>query len=58
MRMSVCRVYVFVSIVTLGLLAAPLAAEAQYRPRPMGEGGIAEDFHIEAAYGWWMKSYS
>lgn len=53
MRMSVCRVYVFVSVVTLGLLAAPPAAQAQYRPLPKGEGGIAENFHIEVAYGWW-----
>ena len=53
MRMSVCRVYVFVSVVTLGLLAAAPAAEAQYRPLPPGGGGIAEDYHIEAAYGWW-----
>ena len=53
MRMSVCRVYVFVSVVTLGLLAAPPAAQAQYRPLPVGGGGVAEDYHIEAAYGWW-----
>ena len=53
MRMSVCRVYAFVSVVTLGLLAAPSAAQAQYRPLPPGGGGIAEDYHIEAAYGWW-----
>ena len=53
MRMSVCRVYAFVSVVTLGLLAAPSAAQAQYRPLPPGGGGIAEDYHIEAAYNWW-----
>jgi hypothetical protein len=53
MRMSVCRVYVIVSFVALGLLSAPSAAKAQYRPMPMGGGGIAEDYHIEAAYGWW-----
>ncbi|MBY0496561.1 MAG: hypothetical protein K2Y23_20330 [Cyanobacteria bacterium] len=35
----------------LGLLAAPPAAEAQYRS--LRGGGIAEDYHIEAAYGWW-----
>jgi hypothetical protein len=51
--MSVCRVYVFVSVVALGLLAAPPAALAQYRPAAAGGGGIAEDYHIEAAYGWW-----
>jgi hypothetical protein len=39
--------------VALGVLAAPPAAQAQYRPVPMGSGGIAEDYHIEAAYGWW-----
>ncbi len=53
MRMSVCRVYVVVGFVALGLLAAPPAAQAQYRPVPLGGGGIAEDYHIEAAYGWW-----
>ena len=53
MRMSVCRVYVFLTLVTLALLAAPPAAQAQYRPLPPGGGGIAEDYHIEAAYGWW-----
>ena len=52
MRMSVCRVYAFVSVVILGLLAAPPAAQAQYRPQPV-EGGIAENYHIEASYGWW-----
>jgi hypothetical protein len=52
MRMSVCRVYVFVGVVALGLLGIPSAALAQYR-NPGTEGGIAEDYHIEAAYGWW-----
>ena len=53
MRMSVCRVYAFVGVVLLGLVIAPPAAQAQYRPLPPGGGGIAEDYHIEAAYGWW-----
>ena len=53
MQMSVCRLYVFVSVVTLGLLAAPATASAQYRPQAIGSGGIAEDYHIEAAYNWW-----
>lgn len=52
MRMSVCRVYVFVSAVALGLLAVPTTARAQYRP-VMSGGGVAEDYHIEAAYSWW-----
>lgn len=54
MQMSVCRWYVFVGVVTLGLLAAPATASAQYRPQAIGTGGgIAEDYHIEAAYNWW-----
>jgi hypothetical protein len=44
--------------VTVGLLAAPPAAQAQFRPVPMGEGGIAEDYHIEAAYNWWNATPS
>jgi hypothetical protein len=51
--MSVRRVYVCLSIVTLGLLGFPAAASAQYRPLPMNGAGIAEDYHIEAAYSWW-----
>src|SRR5687768_12772140 len=51
MRMSVCRAYVFLGVLTLGLFA-PATALAQYRPVMTG-GGIAEDYHIEAAYGWW-----
>jgi hypothetical protein len=53
MRMSVCRVYVFASIALLGVLAVPSTAGAQYRRNAAPEGGIAEDYHIEAAYGWW-----
>src|SRR5262245_22065745 len=52
MRMSVCRLYVFVSVALLGVMAVPSPARAQYRsagPEP----GIAENYHIEAAYGWW-----
>jgi hypothetical protein len=33
-------------------LAAPATAAAQLRPVMTG-GGIAEDYHIEAAYSWW-----
>ena len=58
MRMSVCRVYVLVSVVALGLLAGPAAAQAQFRPQPIGDGGIAEDYHIEAAYNWWNATPS
>ena len=52
MRMSVCRLYVFVTVALLGVVALPSTARAQYRnaaPKP----GIAEDYHIEASYGWW-----
>jgi hypothetical protein len=52
MRMSVCRVYVFAGVVVLGLLGVPSTARAQYRAAP-AEGGIAENYHIEAAYSWW-----
>jgi hypothetical protein len=51
MRMSVCRVYVVLILGTLGLLAAPQPAAAQYRPAPTG--AIGEDYHIEAGYSWW-----
>lgn len=56
--MSVCRLYVLVSVVALGLLAGPPAAQAQFRPQPIGDGGIAEDYHIEAAYNWWNATPS
>ena len=52
MKMSVCRLYVFVSVALLGVVALPSTARAQYRsagPEP----GIAENYHIEAAYSWW-----
>ena len=54
MRMSVCRVYVVLSLVTLGVVAAPVTAAAQYRPAMSMEGdAVGEDYHIEAAYAWW-----
>ena len=53
MQMSVCRVYVFASLAVLGVLSLPSTADAQYRRNAVTEGGIAEDYHIEAAYGWW-----
>ena len=52
MRIADCRVYVVLTLGALGLLAAPQLAAAQYRPVKTGVG-IAEDYHIEAAYNWW-----
>lgn len=52
MRMSVSRVYVLLTLAAMGLVVAPQTASAQYKP-VMSGGGIAEDYHIEAAYGWW-----
>jgi hypothetical protein len=54
MSMSVCRVYVVLSLLTLGVVAAPVTAAAQYRPAMSMEGdAVGEDYHIEAAYAWW-----
>ena len=53
MRRSVYRLYVFLSAALLGVLALPSAAGAQYRPADPVKPGIAEDYHIEASYGWW-----
>lgn len=54
MRMSVCRGYVVVSLLTLGVVAAPSTAVAQYRPSAaFDDAAIGEDYHIEAAYSWW-----
>ena len=53
MPMSVCRVYVVVLLGTLGLLANSATATAQYRGRTQTPPAIGEDYHIEAAYGWW-----
>lgn len=52
MRIADCRVYVLLTLGALGLLVAPQPASAQYRPVASG-AGVAEDYHIEAAYGWW-----
>ena len=52
MRMSVCRVYVFVSCVrwdSWPFLLPPRRSIALAR----WKRGIAEDYHIEAAYAWW-----
>ena len=54
MRMSVCRVYIVVSLLALGVVAAPSTAIAQYRPSTsFADAAVGEDYRIEAAYGWW-----
>lgn len=53
MRMSVTRLYGVLCFGALALLSIPSTAAAQYRPRPMTEGPVAEDYHIEAAYDFW-----
>ena len=54
MRISVCRVYVVLSLLTLGVVAAPVTAAAQYRPAMSMEGdAVGEVYRIEAAYAWW-----
>ncbi len=51
MRMSACRVSVVICLGVLGLLGTVSDASAQYR-RP-ASGVVGEEYHIEAAYGWW-----
>jgi len=51
MRMSVCRVSVMLCLGALPLLGLAADASAQYR-RPATEA-VGEQYHIEAAYGWW-----
>ena len=51
MRMSVCRVYVMLSLFALGVIAVPSVSFAQYRPAQ--SEAVGEEYHIEAAYGWW-----
>ena len=53
MEKSVCRVYVVVMLILLGFVAAPSPAAAQYRPYASTGEAVGEDYHIEAAYGWW-----
>src|SRR5688500_8190458 len=54
MKMSVIRLYVLSSLLSLGVVAAPATAVAQYRPSTsFAEAAIGEDYHIEAAYSWW-----
>ena len=52
MRMSVCRLFVL-SLVLLGVVAAPSTAFAQYRPNGGADAAVGEDYHIEAAYSFW-----
>ena len=48
------RVSILSSLVALGVTLVPQVALAQYRPAKAGDNsGIAEKYHIEAAYGWW-----
>jgi len=51
MRMSVWRLYLITGLVAFGVAASAQNASAQYRP-PSSEA-VGEDYHIEAAYGWW-----
>jgi hypothetical protein len=46
-------VYVWVSLLMLGMMAAPRAAAAQYRPGMQQQDAVGENYHIEAAYSWW-----
>ena len=54
MKTTVIRLYVCAFVFLLGIFAASPAL-AQYRPqvRFNGSEAIGEDYHIEAAYGWW-----
>ena len=58
MRMSVCRLYVLLSFVVLGVVAAPSAAVAQYRPYATNGDTVGEDYHIEAGYSFWSAEPS
>lgn len=58
MRMSVCRVYVVLGLMTLAVAGAPSDAAAQYRPYASNGDSIGEDYHIEAAYSWWNPNPS
>lgn len=53
MRMSVCRVYSLLCLVSLGVVSLAADAQAQYRPPPSAGGVPGEDYHIEFSYGWW-----
>jgi hypothetical protein len=51
--MSAFRVYVLSSLISLGVVAAPSIAAAQYRPNASTGEAVGEDYHIEAAYSFW-----
>lgn len=53
MKMFAFRVYVLLSLISLGVVAAPSIASAQYRPSLRGDTAVGEDYHIEAAYSFW-----
>lgn len=52
MKKTVTRLYACVLGMTLGVFAAS-PAFAQYRPYAANGEPVGEDYHIEAAYGWW-----
>lgn len=53
MKMSAFRVYGLLSLISLGVVAAPSTASAQYRPSLNGDTVVGEDYHIEAGYSFW-----
>ena len=53
MKMFAFRVYVLLSLISLGVVAAPSTASAQYRPSPNGDTVVGENYHIEAGYSFW-----
>jgi hypothetical protein len=53
MKKFAFRVYVLLSLMSLGVVAAPSTASAQYRPSLTGDTVVGEDYHIEAAYSFW-----
>ena len=58
MRMSVCRLYLLLSLTLLGVVAAPTSAVAQYRPYATNGAAVGEDYHIEAGYSFWSAEPS
>jgi hypothetical protein len=53
MKMFAFRVYVLLSFISLGVVAAPSTASAQYRPSRAADTVVGEDYHIEAGYSFW-----
>jgi hypothetical protein len=51
--MSVRRLHALLSLVLLGVVAAPATTSAQYRPNATNGDAVGEDYHIEAAYSFW-----